>query len=84
MWLLLLIDKKFYGRKLAEVFYEAIAAQGYTNASLVMLNEGEENQHYVVSLACYEKQVEAVTAATMAEDELGEAVALMQPEAFVK
>ncbi len=77
MWLLLLIDKKFYGEKLANIFYKAIVAQGYHNASLVTLSAGEENKHYVVSLACYEKRVAAATAASMAEDELGEAVVLM-------
>ncbi len=80
MWLLLLIDKKFYGEKLATIFYEALVAQGYTNASLVTLNEGEDSQHYVVSLAHYEKQTEAATAATMSEHELGEAVVLMESE----
>lgn len=84
MWMLLLIDKKFYGKKLAEVFHKAVVAQGYTNASLVTLSEGEKNQHYVVSLACYEKQVEAVAAASMVEDELGEAVALMQSVELAK
>ncbi len=84
MWLLLLIDKKFYGKKLADIFHEAIVAQGYANASLVTLSEGEEHQHYVVSLACYAKQVEAVAAATMIEDELGEAVVLMKSVEVVK
>jgi len=77
MWLLLLIDKKFYGEKLADIFHEALVAQGYANASLVTLSVGEENQHCVVSLACYENRSEAAVAATMAENELGEAVVLM-------
>lgn len=80
MWLLLLIDKKFYGEKLADIFHEALVAQGYTNASLVTLSEGEENQHYVVSLAHYDRQPDAATAATLAEHELGEAVVLMESE----
>lgn len=84
MWLLLLIDKKFYGEKLANIFYEAIKAQGYGNASLVTLDEGGDSQHYVVSLARYEKRTEAATAATMAEEELGEAVVLMGPVEFAE
>ena len=79
MWQLLLIDKKFYGEKLATIFYEAIQAQGYSNASLVTLDKGGDSQHFVVSLAYYEKQAEAAIAATLAEEELGEAIALMGP-----
>ncbi len=76
MWQLLLIDKKFYGEKLAKIFCEAIRAQGYDNACLVTLDKGGESQHHVVSLACYEKRPDAAFAARMAEEELGEALAL--------
>ena len=76
MWQLLLIDKKFYGEKLAGIFCEAIRAQGYENASLVILDEGGDSQHYVVSLARYENRADAADAAQLAEIELGEAFAL--------